>query len=84
MIRTEPLPPQSPPAFIPRAALTTAADIKRRMLADLQAEPALANDDAVITREFFIARGWSRSQIEQYGAAVIEHFAEIRAQTCRR
>lgn len=79
MIRTEPLPPAAPPTFIPRAALTTAADIERRMLADLQAEPALADDDAVITRDFFITRGWSRHQIEQYGAAVIERFANLAA-----
>lgn len=76
--------PTFQPAFIPRSALTTAADIERRMLADLQAEPALANDDAVITRGFFIERGWSHNQIEQYGARVIERFADIRAQTCRR
>lgn len=78
MIRTEPICP-APPAFIPRADLIDAADIRRRMVQDLGAAPGLADPDAPITTAHFRARGWTLAQIAAHGPAAIERFLAARA-----
>lgn len=78
MIRTEPICP-APLAFIPRADLIDAADIRRRMVQDLGAEPGLADPDASITTAHFRARGWTLAQIAAHGPAAIERFLAARA-----
>lgn len=78
MIRTEPICP-APQAFIPRADLIDAADIRRRMVQGLGAEPGLADPDASITTDHFRARGWTLAQIAAHGPAAIERFLAARA-----
>lgn len=78
MIRTEPICP-APLAFIPRADLIDAADIRRRMVQDLGAEPGLADPDASITTAHFRARGWTLAQIAAHSPAAIERFLAARA-----